>query len=319
MVVSAIYRQAVFMIISEAFVPRAQGRELDINPQSFGELRESSDLLGDPAALRSRILDDGYLFLRGFLNRDDVLTARKSVVDRMASNGLLEPGSDPMDGIVRDGVKLTLELSQAQKNAALAKILYSGRMMEFYRSMFGEEVLHFDFTWFRAIGPGLGTPPHCDMVYMGRGTRDHLFTAWVPIGDVPIELGGLMMLEGSHQQQERLRHYLERDVDTYCTNGRHATNIETGRKQWEWDGWLAKNPVSLREKLGGRWLTTSYRAGDLLTFPMHMVHASLDNPTRRVRLSSDSRYQPASLPADARWIGENPVGHTLAGKRGRIC
>jgi hypothetical protein len=24
-------------------------------------------------------------------------------------------------------------------------------------------------------------------------------------------------------------------------------------------------------------------------------------------------------PADHRWIGEQPIGHALAGKRGRIC
>jgi ectoine hydroxylase-related dioxygenase (phytanoyl-CoA dioxygenase family) len=190
---------------------------------------------------------------------------------------------------------------------------------EFYRQFFGGEVLHFDYTWFRAVGPGFGTRPHCDIVYMGRGTRDQLYTAWVPMGDVPMSLGGLMLLEGSHLQQERLRQYLERDVDTYCTNRRHAADIESGNKAWEWDGSLAADPVSIREKLGGRWLTTNFLAGDFITFPMHMVHASLDNPTNRVRLSSDSRYQPASLPADERWIGENPIGHSLAGKRGRIC
>jgi hypothetical protein len=53
---------------------------------------------------------------------------------------------------------------------------------------------------------------------------------------------------------------------------------------------------------------------------VHTVHASLDNSTAdRMRFSSDSRYQPASLPADERWVGANPVGHGLAGKRGRIC
>ena len=52
---------------------------------------------------------------------------------------------------------------------------------------------------------------------------------------------------------------------------------------------------------------------------MHAVHASLDNPSGHVRLSSDSRYQPASEPADERLIGENPIGHSTAGKRWRIC
>lgn len=302
-----------------AFVPRSQGVDLDPSPESFGELECSAPLLADPEALRRRMEENGYLFVRGFFAREDVLAARRTVVERMDAKGWLEPGTDPMDGVLRSGVNPKFAPELGENNEELLSILYNGRIMDFYRAFFGEAVLHFDFTWFRTVGLGFGARPHCDVVYMGRGTRDRLFTAWVPIGDVPLELGGLMLLEGSHCQQERLSYYLKRDVDTYCTNGRHAQEIKSGKKTWEWDGSLAKNPASLREKLGGRWLTTSFQAGDLLTFPMHMVHASLDNPTDRVRLSSDSRYQPVSQPADERWVGETPIGHSLAGKRGRIC
>ncbi|MEX1117809.1 MAG: phytanoyl-CoA dioxygenase family protein [Terrimicrobiaceae bacterium] len=275
--------------------------------------------MNDPAALAARMERDGYLFLRGLLDRAEVLEARREAVDLLAKDGLLEPGTEPMDAVAQKGIKLAFRPDLAETNAALQRALYAGSMMNFYRTLFAEEVLHFDFTWFRAVAPGFGTRPHCDIVYMGRGTRNRLYTAWVPVGDIPMHVGGLMLLEGSHLQQDRLRHYLERDVDTYCTNGRHSEAIESGQQSWEWDGSLAKDPVSLREKLGGRWLTTDFRAGDVLTFPMHMVHASLDNPSDGIRLSSDSRYQPASLPADDRWVGEQPIGHSLAGKRGRIC
>jgi len=44
---------------------------------------------------------------------------------------------------------------------------------------------------------------------MGRGTFN-LYTSWTPIGDVPLELGGLMILENSHCQKEILRAYLQR-------------------------------------------------------------------------------------------------------------
>ncbi|MFA7345003.1 MAG: phytanoyl-CoA dioxygenase family protein [Terrimicrobiaceae bacterium] len=306
-------------MISSPFAPRAQGRELDTRPESFGELDCSASLLGDPQALRARMRGDGYLFVRGFFRREDVLAARRAAVERMASGGLLEPGSDPMLAVARKGATFQSPPSLGEGNPPLDNLLYRGKLIAFYRDLFGEEVRHFDFTWFRAVAPGVGTKPHCDVVYMGRGTRDRLHTAWVPIGDVPVEVGGLMILEGSHRQKDRLRAYLDRDVDAYCTNGRHAEAIESGCKLWEWSGALSENPVSLREKLGGRWLTASFRAGDLLTFPMHTVHASLDNPSGQVRLSTDSRYQPASEPADERWVGENPVGHSLAGKRGRIC
>ena len=298
----------------------SSGHSLDTTPEAFGELRDSSHFAGDSESLRARMEEDGYLFLRGYFERDDVLAARWEIVRRMANEGVLEPGTDPMDAIIARDRSSSFRPDLTAENAPLHRLLYGDRMMEFYAHFFDEPVRHFDFTWLRAMGPGNGTAPHCDVVYMGRGTREKLLTAWTPLGDASLELGGLMILEGSHLQHERLRHYLERDVDTYCANGRHAVDIESGRKNWEWNGALAKNPVSLRQKLGGRWLTTNFEAGDLLTFTMHTVHASLDNATPdRIRFSSDSRYQPASLPADERWIGANPIAHGLAGKRGRIC
>jgi hypothetical protein len=50
---------------------------------------------------------------------------------------------------------------------------------------------------------------------------------------------------------------------------------------------------------------------------MVTLHCSLDNqsPVNRIRLSSDSRYQLASEPADERWIGEEPIAHGPAAQR----
>jgi ectoine hydroxylase-related dioxygenase (phytanoyl-CoA dioxygenase family) len=181
-------------------------------------------------------------------------------------------------------------------------------------------VRHFDNTWLRAVpGGAQGTYPHCDVVYMGRGTAD-LYTAWTPLGDVSWDLGGLMILEGSHRLTAKLKGYLKRDVDVYCSNRPDAVEIEAGQKMWQdWDGRLSSNPVRLREKLGGRWLSTSFAAGDVLVFGIATVHASLDNHSPCFRLSSDSRYQRASEPVDERWIGVNPVGHGPGGKKGKIC
>jgi len=295
------------------------GHRLETSEEAFGELRESSYLLGNGEALRNRMEENGYLFIRGFFRCADVMAARGAIVERIAEQGVLQPGSNPMDAIIKPGSQVSSPFSMALNNAPLDRLLYAGRIMEFYREFFGEEVKHFDFTWLRAMTRGQGSRPHCDMVYMGRGTREKLHTAWVPLGDAPLQVGGLMILENSHHKHHLLRPYLERDVDTYCRNGRHAEAIESGAKNWEWDGSLSKDPVSLRRKLGGRWLTTEYEMGDFLTFSMHTVHGSVDNNSDRIRLSSDSRYQPASLPADERWVGENPIAHGRAGKRGRIC
>jgi hypothetical protein len=114
--------------------------------------------------------------------------------------------------------------------------------------------------------------------------------------------------------------YGSKDVDTYCENrvGTGFTNMGGGGNITN-GGWLSKDPITLRKRLGGRWLTTDYRAGDVLIFTVFNVHTSLDNNTNRIRLSSDTRYQLASEPVDERWIGEQPIAHGPEGKRGMIC
>jgi hypothetical protein len=82
---------------------------------------------------------------------------------------------------------------------------------------------------------------------------------------------------------------------------------------------MSKHPAKLRRRLGGRWLTASYQAGDLLLFSMFTVHTSLDNQSDRIRISSDSRYQLASEPIDERWVGDAPIGHGPEAKQAMIC
>jgi ectoine hydroxylase-related dioxygenase (phytanoyl-CoA dioxygenase family) len=189
-------------------------------------------------------------------------------------------------------------------------------MIELHERLLGGPIRHFDMTWVRVTAPGAGTPSHTDIVFMGRGTQ-RLLTAWVPYGDVPRAMGGLALLEGSHRNREIREVYGRQDVDTYCENlGEEPRDGEPGGGV---DPILDHDATALRHRLGGRWLTTDFAAGDLLVFGMFTAHASLDNRTDRWRLSSDSRYQLAAEPIDERWVGEHPVGHTRAGKRGMIC
>jgi ectoine hydroxylase-related dioxygenase (phytanoyl-CoA dioxygenase family) len=189
-------------------------------------------------------------------------------------------------------------------------------MMKIFTDLLGGEVRHFDYAWFRSVAPGLGTSPHCDSVYMNRGTQK-LFTAWTPIGDCTLEMGGLMILEGSSRNQRLRETYCATDVDSFCVN----RDGRAGKDAWQkgTSGALSRNPVQVQHSLGGRWLTNEYHAGDLLIFSIFTVHASLDNHSRTIRLSCDSRYQLASEAVDERWIGEKPIAHGEAGKRGRIC
>lgn len=312
-----------------------QGAALETAPTALGELRRSDDAAGDFAELRRRMQEDGYLFLPGLLDREAVIAARHQVAQRLAAADLLDPSYPIADCIAAPEAKVGFMASVAKDNPELDAVLYAGPMIEFYEDFFGGPVRHYDYTWFRVKTPGdNATQPHYDVVYMGRGTRQ-LHTSWTPLSDMTMDMGGLMILENSHKQQELISSYGQMDVDLYCENdptsqqlletarseARNLTGPERGQVKWQSPTFGSYSPdaVATRQKLGGRWLTDEYRMGDLLVFSMYTMHASSDNHTDQIRLSSDSRYQLASEPIDERWIGQDPPAHGIRAHRGMIC
>ncbi|HRE04045.1 MAG TPA: phytanoyl-CoA dioxygenase family protein [Opitutaceae bacterium] len=294
------------------------GHDLDMSEDKVGLLRDSCGVADDVEELRRRFDEDGYLYMKGYLDRAEVLRARESLTSRLADAGVLDLAHPHVEGICKPNSGYVFKPEITNNNEAVQQLLYSGRLVDFYTRFFGEPIRHYDYTWLRAIGPGKGTNPHCDLPYMGRGTHRHM-TCWLPYGDISFTLGGLMVLEGSHKRMDLLENYVYRDVDAFCEN--KQKEAEAAKKgAWSFTGTLSHNPPMVRNKFGGRWLTTEFKAGDFLTFGMFLVHASLDNRSEnRLRISSDSRYQRASEPIDERWVGINPPGHSTSGKRGRIC
>ena len=312
-----------------------KGVELEATPSALGTLRCSDDASGNYAALRQRMQEDGYLFMPGLLDREAVLEARHEVARRLAEAGLLDPTRPVEECIAAAGAEVGFMAEVARDNPQLDAVLYAGPMMDFYRGFLGGPVRHFDYTWFRTKSPGPNaTQPHYDVVYMGRGTHQ-LYTSWTPLSDIPMSMGGLMVLENSHRQQELIATYGQQDVDLYCENdpdssalvadaraaARDLSGEEWGRVQWQSPtfGSYSEDADATRRELGGRWLTAEYRMGDLLVFSMYTMHASADNHSDQIRLSSDSRYQLASEPVDERWIGEDPPLHGIRAHRGMIC
>jgi hypothetical protein len=311
--------------------PAAHGRPLDLAADAFGWLRASR--VGD--ALRERLEEDGYLFVPDALDREAVRAGRLELLRRAEAAGALDPAHPLEDGILRpDAADLGLTQEYPMSSAVMRSVLQGERMTALFAGLLGGDVRTYDFIWLRHQPRSHGVAPHCDLVFMGRGTPDVL-TCWTPFGDIPLGAGGLMLLEDSHRKSVvRLADYLRQDVDTYCENGPNADAVRAGTMRWEhwdepapgraWDGEITEDAVALREQWGGRWLTApEFRMGDVLIFSMRTVHAGTDNDTNALRLSTDSRYQRADAPVDERWVagpnGEPPVGHGTAAKRGKIC
>jgi hypothetical protein len=295
------------------------GQELDLSAESFGWLTPSSDLLDDRQALRQRLDTEGYLYMPGYLDCDVVDRARLRLLEQLDELELLDPGHPVEQGVAKQPWEPTACHDLIHENVPLQRLLYDGRMIELYERLLQGPVRTFDFTWMRVMGPGPGVAPHADSVYMNRGTR-RLFTSWTPLMEISLELGGLMVMPGSHRS-ESLQEYFEADVDTYCTN--REAPAPQGEHEWIGplgDGKLTQDPAKLQKVMGRRWLTAErYQPGDVLLFSIYTVHASIDNSTTRVRLSTDSRYQRADEPADERWVGPKPTGHGKNARKGLIC
>lgn len=299
-----------------------QGRSLR-NPAHPPGTLEVTAANASGAELRERLDRDGYLLLRDALPRDHVLAAGHELYRRLAAAGQLHPDHPPEDGVAAPGSAVLSAHDAGRRNRPLERVVFGAPMLAVFERIFEAPVRHFDHIWVRAKSPGPDTvtPPHYDIVFMGRGTRN-LLTGWTPLCDVPPEMGGLMILEGSHRLTEVRETYGRIDVDTYCAGTPEERPLVSGETRWadrHNGGHFTKDAVSLPDRMGGRWLTSGYRAGDLLIFTMHTMHSAGDNHTDRVRVSSDTRYQRASEPVDERWIGADPVGHGPDAKRGLIC
>ena len=290
---------------------------------ALGMMADCTPMLNDMAAMRRHLSEKGYVYLPQFHDRERVLDARRVVIDRLASGGVLDERFDPMQGILREGGRAPGFAGGVLKDLfpngweKLHDVLYTGRMMNFFRDLHNEqheeEVVHYDFTWLRLVNPGPSTAMHADVVYMGRGTNN-LHTVWTPWGDNGFDLGGLVLLEGSNRRADKLDRYWHTDVDAFCENKEDKSD------NWnKGGGWIEGSLKQLRDTLGGRWVTADYRAGDIVVFHVNTVHGGTDNQSNKVRISSDTRFQKKADAIDERWIGEKPIAHGPAGKRGMIC
>ena len=73
---------------------------LDMSPECMGALRTSLDVIDDREELHRRMASDGYLFLPGYLDREEVQAARTRSLERLAEQGLFAEGY-PLDDAVQ--------------------------------------------------------------------------------------------------------------------------------------------------------------------------------------------------------------------------
>lgn len=280
---------------------RVKGR--NVPPALIAEMRDSAPLLRDPVALRARLQEDGYLFLKGVIPRETVRAARREVFSRLVQVGeIAEPAVDGIFTNASRRAEMEPDLGRfwqsVSEGPALRTASHGQALRELMALVFGEPARPQDYMFLRAGPLGRATGLHFDYPFFTRA-HDRVATVWLPIGDVPVSDGPLVVVEGSHHFRDLIDPMIGFDIST--DNSRKAD--------------LGSDAISFAEQRGTRLLTHDFEAGDIALFGMYTAHGSLDNhsPVNRVRLSCDVRWQPASLPLDERYFGSHPPGTTGAG------
>jgi len=241
---------------------------------------DSTPLLETPDALRARADDEGFLFFKSLLPKEPLLELRGQILEIVDRYGWLKKGTERIDGIgdleaiARDdshdpkwkyiGVGENA-YRDVQRLELFHALQHHPKLIALYEKLFCAGVIPHPRAIARVLlpAPSLApTPPHQDFIYI-QGTHS-FWTCWFPLGDCPMELGGLSLLRGSHR---------EKVLDVSKAPGAGGSESHLCGMDYAW-------------------VQDNYECGDIVTFPSHMVHKALPNQRRdRIRLSCDYRFQ----------------------------
>ena len=236
---------------------------------------DSTPSLDDAQALRTRMRQDGYLFIRRLLPAGQLAALRLQLLAIARDNGWVEKNSPLTEAIADQNgfcVEPTPEYMDAYRPMyALPEfhaLQHHPALVGLLEKLLDGPVLPHPRLIGRTIFPkreSFTTPPHQDFIPI-QGTPD-TFTAWFPLGDLPAPMGGVEIAKGSH------------------TGG-----------LYEFQPGLGAGGIEITESFEGRWRGGPFAAGDVLFFHSMAVHRGVPNKTDSLRLSVDARYQKISEP-----------------------
>lgn len=257
------------------------------------DMRDSTDLFerSNWRQLRDRLQQDGYLMLRGVLDATSIAEARAFLLKELhaARPECFAPGVCCSQARAAEGAKALGLLSRQDLAAApqVAAVLESPQLFQLMAGLLQEEVITTGFKWLRAVACSEFTGLHTDRVFLGRGSA-RLLTAWLPLGEVPPRQGSLLVAAGSHRLPAFAAVRADYGVSQVGADGTRS-------------GWLSDSGASLAAHIAGPvdWRVADCHPGDVVILGLDTLHMSASNECSpsRIRLSCDTRWQPA---ADAR-------------------
>ena len=231
------------------------------------------DLAADGPALRRRIAEDGYVFFRGLLDRATVESVGRSGLAHLQADGWTAPDDDPLTARPHLPVR-AVRMRDAFTDRGYQRVVFDPGfnripfgtpLADVMGQILGPEGICYPLKLPRIVYPSSVVPRQPgSFLHKDYGSVQDMFTAWVPLGEVPTSLGGLAVLPGSQSSST-----------------------------------VAPRPLT---RLAQGWRTTDYEPGDVLVFHCMTTHAALPNRQERMRFSAEYRWQLADQPAPRRMV-----------------
>ena len=109
---------------------------------------------------------------------------------------------------------------------------------------------------------------HYDQSFMRYGEPTAM-TAWVPMGDVKVDGGGLIYLEGGDKLGADIEDDFAKKAKAAGMNDEEMRNAFNSNMMST--GFLAEGPADFGRTYGKKWLVSEYEAGDVVFHTPHMV------------------------------------------------
>lgn len=234
--------------------------------------------------LRRRFSEDGYLWIKGLIPRDDVFRMREKYFEFLSPTGLLKPNTPTVSGIFDDsktpnmfpgiGAATVKNSYPDPRGKEFVERALKAHTEDWYAEDFckhpsllgfvarfsgwGGNTVVLKRTLLRNNIPGTkAIGVHYDQIFLRYGEPTSI-TAWVPIGDIGIKGGGLMYLEKSHE--------LGRELENEFNKKAKEDNLSEEETKYAFNqnmmdsGLLTDGAREFARACKRRWMVADYQA-----------------------------------------------------------
>ena len=266
----------------------SHNKSIPFNEKYFKRIPDSSSYLENISTLQELLIDDGFIYLKDFFNKEDILELREFYFKLFPVNTILKDDTSLREGIC-SGKKFGVPYGSEDHPAY--RFVRSEKLKRFIKSkklsILNNQLAECKTKQLKRIvirhlhkGSRTSAKAHRD----AQWSKGNVLSSWIVLGDCPIDSGGIVYLEKSNKiDLQKVKSFFPKFINTK---------------------WITDDLKALSDKTKKRWCFANFQAGDLVVHDPNVIHASLDANNDYMRLSIEVRFIPAKENPDSGWTRE---------------